>query len=144
MNPRKKQVAQLSFLMEEASEKKNKKEVAYIAHPIGGNVKSNIKKILKIVRDINLNEPGVIPFVPYLADVMALDDNIEAQRERGLQNDFYYILHKVPTVIRLYGPRISAGMTREIYAAISVDIPIRPMTKQTIKEWEDKTYLNAE
>jgi len=49
--------------------------ICYIAHPISGDVKGNIKKVIKIVREINLAHPDVVPFVPYLSDLYALDDN---------------------------------------------------------------------
>ena len=50
-------------------------KIAYIAHPVAGDVSGNIEKILKIVRDINLTMPDVVPFVPYMADLLAMNDD---------------------------------------------------------------------
>ncbi len=59
--------------------------IAYIAHPIGGDVKNNLASIRKIVREINLFEADTVPFVPYYADVVSMDDNVKSERERGLK-----------------------------------------------------------
>ena len=61
--------------------------VAYIAHPIGGDVINNLKKIEAIGRQINLSEPNVIPFAHYYFDCNTLDDNNQEERERGIKND---------------------------------------------------------
>lgn len=39
-------------------------KTAYIAHPVSGDVKGNVEKIIAIVRHINLTEPDIVPFVP--------------------------------------------------------------------------------
>lgn len=118
------------------------KTVAYIAHPIGGDVKGNIKNILSIVRAIHLDEPNVIPFVPYLADVMALDDNNPSEREMGLLNDCLIISSGFVDEIRLYGPGISKGMAREIMAGFDADCRIRAMTEGTIADWTGSRFLH--
>ena len=99
-------------------------KVAYIAHPVSGDVKGNISKILTIVRQINLDEPEVVPFVPYLADIMALDDSIPEQRERGIKNDNYLIESGVVTELRLYGDRVSFGMSCECDLAEKLGISV--------------------
>lgn len=58
-------------------------KIAYMAHPVGGD----ILKTLKIVRNINLNEPDTVPFVPYLRDLQSLNDNIPQERKRGFKNN---------------------------------------------------------
>ena len=99
-------------------------KVAYIAHPVSGDVKGNIEKILAIVKQINLDEPEVVPFVPYLADIMALDDSIPEQRERGIKNDNYLIESGVVTELRLYGNHVSFGMSCERDLAEKLGIPV--------------------
>jgi len=84
-------------------------KIAYIAHPVGGDVKNNIQKILKIVRDINLKEPETVPFAPYLSDIMAMDDSIQEERNRGIKNDIHILESGLVDEIRLYGDRISTG-----------------------------------
>ena len=49
-------------------------KIAYIAHPISGDVKENIKKIINIIRTVNLEEPLTVPFAPYIPDCIALND----------------------------------------------------------------------
>jgi hypothetical protein len=105
--------------------------IAYIAHPIGGDVDGNIKKILEIVKDINLNEADVIPFVPYLADVMALDDNNIKHRARGIKNDHEILQRDCVDELRLYGERISDGMVDEMFIAWDNQIEVKAMTPGT-------------
>ena len=99
-------------------------KITYIAHPVSGDVVGNIEKILDIVRKINMEEPETVPFVPYLADLYALDDSIPAERERGIKNGVEIIRRGIPDEIRLYGNRISNGMEAERKAGIAAGIPI--------------------
>jgi hypothetical protein len=110
-------------------------KVAYIAHPISGDPQGNHDKIIRIVRSINILEPDVVPFAPYLVDCLALDDNVPEERERGIKNDIALFKKGFIDEVRLYGDRISTGMSHEIKLACKLNIPIRPMTKGT-KKWE--------
>jgi hypothetical protein len=108
-------------------------KIVYIAHPIGGDPEKNVKRILKIVRRINLLEPETVPFAPYMADVLALDDNIIAERERGIKNDNHIFRSGIIDELRLYGTIISKGMRAEIELANSLNIPVVPFTEETLK-----------
>jgi hypothetical protein len=110
-------------------------KIAYIAHPIGGDVTANLVRINAIVRKINREEPNVVPFVPYYADIMAMDDNVPAERERGIKNDHEHFRRKTFDVLRLYGDRISMGMNGEIIMAKKFGIPVVPMTEETSNEY---------
>lgn len=102
-----------------------KKRIAYIAHPIGGNVEDNLKSLRRVIYNINKYEKDTVPFCPYYADVVTLDDNDPLQRARGIENDMAIL--KRPGMVdelRLYGERISPGMVDEIYVAYSMNIPI--------------------
>jgi hypothetical protein len=106
--------------------------IIYLAHPISGDVEGNIKKILKIVRDINLTEPDVFPFAHYLVDCQALDDTVPKERARGIKNDIAIFQKKgFLDEVRLYGNRISYGMKCEIELARANNIPIIAMTEET-------------
>ena len=108
-------------------------KIAYIAHPIAGDVKGNIAKVLKIVREINLTEPDTVAFAHYIVDLHALDDNTPEERERGIKNDTALIKAGFITECRLYGDRISSGMQDEIDLFRSLGVEIIPMTKETKK-----------
>lgn len=98
--------------------------IAYIAHPVSGDVQGNIKKILEIVRHINLTEPETVPFVPYLADLMAMEDSNTEERMRGIKNDYELISRQFIDELRLYGDRISPGMEAEKNLAELIGIPV--------------------
>ena len=102
-------------------------KVAYIAHPISGDVEGNLKEIRKIVKEINMNEPDVVPFVPYYADCVSMDDNVPAERMRGIKNDTAILQSGMVDELRLYGPRLSEGMKQEVLHANDRTIRIVPM-----------------
>ena len=109
-------------------------KIAYIAHPIGGDVKGNLEKIRKIVRKINLEELNVVPFAPYWLDCHALDDNVSAERYRGIRNDIELIKRGFVDEVRLYGDKISRGMRAEVELANELGIPVVSMTEETKKQ----------
>jgi hypothetical protein len=108
-----------------------KMKIAYIAHPIAGDVKGNIKKIIKIVRDINLTKPDVVPFAPYIADVLALDDNKPEERTIGIRNCIKILSSGIISEVWVYGPRISGGMKIELNLALKKGIPVWFMDPNT-------------
>jgi len=105
-----------------------KKKIIYIAHPIGGDVKANIKSILATVRDLSIKNE-VIPFAPYIVDVMALDDEDAEQRSIGFYHNWIHFHHGIIDEVWLYGGRISSGMQTEIDWAKELNIPV-------IKMWQ--------
>lgn len=108
-------------------------KVCYLAHPIGGDVKGNLYKLREIVRSVNLEYPDVVPFAPYYADVVSLDDNVPSERERGIKNDLYILKSGIVQELWLYGNRISNGMAGEIEVAKEIGIKIVPMSKEIIE-----------
>ena len=113
-------------------------KIAYIAHKVGDDVKGNVDKILALVRDINLTEPNTIPFAPYISDVMALNDEAPSERERGFKNNKHYFQKGIVDELRLYGPKVSAGMIEEIKWARLYGIPI---VNNLSESKEDATHL---
>lgn len=96
--------------------------IAYIAHPISGDIAGNLEKIRQIARHINLTEPETVPFAPYWLDCHALDDNVPEERERGIKNGKRLLA--MADELRVYGDRISEGMRHEINLAIELNIPV--------------------
>ena len=109
-------------------------KIVYIAHPIGGDVKNNLACLRKIIKEINLTEPDTVPFVPYYADVVSMDDNTPEERERGIKNDIAIIKSGVVQEMRLYGHRLSEGMKAEVMIASKLGIPIVPMNDALASE----------
>lgn len=99
-----------------------KRKIIYIAHPIGGDVDANIKKVLAIVRELNLSGLPIVPFAPYIVDVLALDDSDPDQRNRGFENNKQ--LFQMIDEVWLYGDKISSGMKTEIDWANELGIPV--------------------
>ncbi len=113
-------------------------KVAYIAHPISGDIQGNLKRIEKIGRQINLMESDVIPFAHYYFDCNVLDDTVPVERERGIKNDMELLRKGFIDELRLYGDRISLGMAAEIDLAFEIGIPVNPMTNETKLEFEKR------
>lgn len=99
-----------------------KKKIVYIAHPIGGDVDGNVAKVLAIVRELNMSGEHIVPFAPYIIDVLALDDSDALQRARGFENNKQ--LFNFVDEVWLYGGRISSGMQTEIEWANKLNIPV--------------------
>lgn len=104
------------------------KKVVYIAHPIGGDVNANIVRVCRIYEWVAQHNPRLVPFAPYIATVLAMDDNIPACRELGISHDMELFERKVFDEVWLFGGRISAGMQHEIDKAKSLGIPVIDFT----------------
>lgn len=109
-------------------------KIAYIAHPISGDVEGNLAKIRKIVRAINIEEPDTVPFVPYYADCVSMDDSDPTERARGIKNDEAILRSGIVNELRLYGSRVSSGMCAEVVNAARYGISIVAKTPET-QEW---------
>ncbi len=61
-------------------------KICYIAHPIRGDVQSNVRKIKTFIREVFLIAPqtGEWPFAPYLSNMDVLDDAAENERDIGI------------------------------------------------------------
>lgn len=99
-------------------------KIVYIVHPIAGDVMENVGKIMEIVRNINLTEPEIVPFAPYLSDVLALNDEVPEERDRGMKNCTEVLQSGIVKELWIYGDRISRGMQEEIKLAFEMGLPI--------------------
>jgi hypothetical protein len=115
-------------------------KTAYIAHPISSDVKGNLEKVAQIAREINLNEPDVIPFAPYFLDCHALNDDNPEERKRGIKNDNYFLENGFVDELRLYGDKISKGMQEEINIALRENIAIVPMNEKLYEDFHYKKH----
>lgn len=96
-----------------------KRKVVYIAHPIGGDIDKNIEKVLKIYRELSL-AGEVVPFVPYLASLRALDDSVSKERAVGMAHNDVLFARKLFDELWVYG--MSPGVEHEIRMAEENDI----------------------
>lgn len=107
-------------------------KVVYVAHPVGGDVKGNLAKIRRIVREINLKDETVVPFVPYYVDCVSMFDAVPEERARGFKNNKQLLQSGMVHELWLYGDRISPGMATEIEWAKEKGIPIKSKSKDII------------
>lgn len=124
-----------------------KSKIVYLAHPIGGNVEQNLASLRNIVKSINLSPKyaAVVPFVPYYADVVSMNDDVPEQRRRGLNNGQQILARKgIVDEMWLVGPTITPGMKEEAFVAFRNGIPVKAFNKlfaqleQLKKEWENQ------
>jgi len=99
-------------------------KIVYIAHPISGDIEGNLADIRRIVRKINMAHKDVVPFVPYYADIVSLDDTVPEERERGIANDTAVLRSGCVNEVWLTGNRISTGMQAEKQLAELLQIPV--------------------
>lgn len=112
-------------------------KIVYIAHPVAGDVQENIRKILAIVHFINIYYPDVVPFVPYLADIMADGDDL---RERGFKNNKEFFARKMFDELWVFG-HISEGVEDEIKWADERQIIVRDFTQDNV--FDMKSILSS-
>lgn len=107
--------------------------VVFIAHPIADRTyadgthktsQEHVQDIIDIVKDINLTMPNIVPFAPYIADVIALDDSNEEQRSRGIKNGMELFERKVFDQVWVYGKELSTGVRNEVEKAMELGIPV--------------------
>lgn len=99
-------------------------KIAYIAHPISGNVDGNLKKLGAIIRNINLTTENIVPFAPYVSDLICMEDAVPSERDRGFKNNTAYFEKGLIDELWVYGDKISAGVQHEIDLAKRYFIPI--------------------
>lgn len=111
-------------------------KTVFIAHPISGDVESNIKKVLAICKELHESNE-VLPIFPSLIWRQYLPDNEATKHRAGLVNNEYFRRGMVDEVW-LYGDVLSDGMKKEILLAQSYNIPVIPKTEamiQALKEF---------
>lgn len=119
-----------------------REKIVYIAHPVAGDISGNMQRIVKILRDINLSGKDVVPFAPYLQDLLALDDNKPAERAIGIRNGIAILKSGIIDELWIYGPCISGGMKAEIDLAYELNIPIIIMDPETTIPPELRVIMN--
>lgn len=107
-------------------------KTVFIGHPIGGNIKSNVEKVLKICAEIHTKD--TIPVAPYLISLQYLNDEIIEDRELGMEANHECFRRRYVDELWLFGDKISAGMEKEILLAKEMSIPIVPKTKGTKRD----------
>jgi hypothetical protein len=112
------------------------KKLVYIAHPISGDVKGNIDKVLAICRDIHLKSGSkIIPYAPYIAALLYLDDNNKEERELGFEANRRLFEKGGFDELWLCGDRVSKGMREEVEWCIRLNIPVVSYSSATVEPY---------
>ena len=111
-----------------------KKKTVFIGHPIGGDIKSNAEKVLKICAEVHTK--NIIPVAPYLISLQYLNDEVVEDRELGMEANHECFHRRYVDELWLFGDRISAGMEKEVLLAKEMNIPIVPKTEGTKRDLE--------
>ena len=109
-------------------------KTVFIGHPVGGDIKGNVRKVLKICSEVHTRD--VIPVAPYLISLQYLNDEVATDRELGMEanNECFHRLYI--DELWLFGTHISSGMKQEILLAKELGIPIVPKTDGTKSDLE--------
>ena len=111
-------------------------KIVYIAHPIGGDVENNVKRVCEVLREIHLSEMDVIPLAPYVVALNYLDDENPKEKMMGMIANKKFFEKKMIDEIWLAGPKISAGMKQEVEEGLKRGIPIKCYNPHLEKELE--------
>lgn len=108
------------------------RKTVFIGHPIGGDIKGNAEKVLKICSEVHTKD--IIPVAPYLISLQYLNDEVVEDRKLGMQANQECFHRRYVDELWLFGDRISAGMEKEILLAKEMQIPIIPKTEGTKRD----------
>lgn len=109
-------------------------KTVFVAHQISGDVKGNMKKVLKICAEIHTR--NIVPIAPYLISLQYLNDEVVEDRELGMAANHEHFYRGFVDELWLFGNRISKGMIEEIKLAREMGIPVIAKTKGT--RWDIK------
>lgn len=109
-------------------------KTVFIAHPISGDVRGNVEKVLRICEQVHTKD--IIPVAPYLVSLQYLNDEVVEDRELGMQaNNECFHRHYIDE-LWLFGDRISSGMWEEVRLARTLNIPVVAKTVGTLRDLE--------
>ena len=108
----------------------SERKLVYIASPYAGDVQENILAAQNACRYAMAQ--GAVPIAVHLMYPQFLDDSSPGDREAGLQMGIRVL--KACDELWLCGDRISAGMQRELDAAVQLGIPVRRISCQELKD----------
>lgn len=97
----------------------------FIAHPVAGEVASNLASAERWVRWA-ITEMQVGPIAPYLYLCRALDDGDQHERDLGIQVGIDQLA--ICDALWLCGETVSRGMKIEVAFAEGVGIPVHDLT----------------
>ena len=103
-------------------------KLIYIVSPYAGDVPENILAAQNACRYAMAQ--GAVPIAVHLMYPQFLDDGSPEDREAGLQMGIRVL--KACDELWLCGDRVSAGMQRELDAAVQIGIPIRRINSQEL------------
>lgn len=104
-------------------------KIVFVSHPISGDVKENVNKVLKICAEIHTR--NIIPIAPYLISLQYLSDEVVEDRELGMAANHECFYRGFVDELWLFGNQISPGMIEEIKLAREMDIPVVSKTRGT-------------
>lgn len=105
-------------------------KLIYIASPYAGDVEANVA-FAKMACRFAIDQ-GHTPIAVHLHYPQMLDDGDPAERELGLR-----LGHRVLRAcdeLWAFGDRLSAGMKREIEEAKTLELPIRRVSEQELRQ----------
>lgn len=116
------------------------KQIIYIAHAIGGDVKNNLSKINDIYHRL-LKSESFIPFAPYVQLFQHLDDDIPCQRELGMSINKEFFKRKAFDEMVIYGHVVSKGVEKEIEWCKEFGIPYRFHLNSTYMAYSNRNLI---
>jgi len=93
----------------------------FVCSPYRGDVKNNVKNAQDYCKWVV--KQGHIPFAPHLIYPQFLDDNVESERNAGIQAGKTFMLDC--DAVWVFGSKMTSGMKHEVNYAQENDIEVR-------------------
>jgi hypothetical protein len=108
------------------------RKLVFIAHPIRGDVASNMQKVLVICEQVH--KEGHTPIAPYLIAPAHTHDGVIKNREFGVWANLTTFERGYVDELWLYGDGISEGMKIEVALAKKLGIPVVAKSEGTKRD----------
>jgi hypothetical protein len=96
-------------------------KLVYLAHPVRGDIETNLKAASAWVRWAT-RLPGIVPIAPYFQSVVAFSDTDESERQEGFNHGLKVLQYCQE--LWVCGQTISEGVQLEIDYAWRWQIPV--------------------
>ena len=112
-------------------------KTVFIAHPISGDIRGNVQKVLGICEKVHTKD--IIPVAPYLVSLQYLDDTVIEDRELGMEANNECFHRRYIDELWLFGDHISSGMWAEVRLARALCIPVVAKSAGTLRDLQSES-----
>ena len=105
---------------------KTKMKIVYLAHPVAGDVESNLERAKRWMKWVETHHPSFAVIADWIIECQIWDDSNPEHRAAGFRRNLAII--ERCDELWLVGPRVSSGMAKERDHALRFGLRVRDLT----------------